>query len=142
MSKGKTTAKLMLPAMRGKTLHKYMAQKAAEGLTSLGFEVSVEYPICLAGGGKDYVDLIVSCCAFDLAIEIETTPRNVPSNAAKANELGLQLWVVTPNRTISSAIARKLKRSAFTDSSQIRILTLGQFLNLSLTQILASWKGE
>ena len=141
MSKDKTTAEFILPAMRGKTLHKYMAQKAAEGLGSLGFEVSAEHPICLAGGGKDYIDLLVSCCAFDLAIEIETTPRNVLSNAAKANELGLRLWIVTPNKTISSAVARKPKQSAFTDSGQIRIVTLGQFLNHSLTQIIALWKG-
>ena len=106
-----------------------------------GFEVSAEYPICLANGGKDYIDLVASCSAFDLAIEIETTPRNVLSNATKANELGLQLWIVTPNKKISSAVARKLRQSAFTDSSQIRILTLGQFLNLSLPQIIASWKG-
>ena len=141
MSKDKTTAKFMLPAMRGKALHKYISQKTAEGLDALGFEVSAEYPICLANGGKDYIDLVASCCAFDLAIEIETTPRNVLSNATKANELGLQLWIVTPNKKISSAVARKLKQSAFTDSSQIRILTLGQFLNLSLPQIIASWKG-
>ena len=141
MSKDKATAKFMLPAMRGKALHKYISQKTVEGLDSLGFEVSAEYPICLANGGKDYIDLLVSCCAFDLAIEIETTPRNVLSNAAKANELGLQLWIVTPNKKISLAVARKLKQSAFTDSSQIRILTLGQFLNLSLSQIIALWKG-
>lgn len=142
MSKDKTTTNFMLPAMRGKALHKYMAQEAAEALISLGFEISAEYPICLANGGKDYIDLVASCCAFDLAIEIETTPRNVLSNATKANELGLQLWIITPNKKISSAVARKLKQSAFTDSSQVQILTLGQFLNLSLTQILASWKGE
>ena len=131
----------MLPAMRGKTLHKYMAQRAAEGLHALGFEVSAEYPICLSNGGKDYIDLLASCCAFVLAIEIETTPRNVLSNASKATELGLQLWIVTPNKKISSAVARKLKQSTYTDKSQIRILTLGQFLNLRLSQIIALWKG-
>ena len=54
MSKDKTTTKFMLPAMRGKALHKYMAQKAAEGLDALGFEVSAEYPIYLAGGSLAY----------------------------------------------------------------------------------------
>ena len=135
MSKDKTTAKFVLPAMRGKTLHKYMAQKAAEGLISLGFEVSAEYPICLTNGGKDYVDFFVSHGAFVLAIEIETTPRNVLSNATRANELGLRLWIVTPNKQVSSTVLKKFKRSAPLDSGRIRILTLGEFLSIGLGQI-------
>ena len=140
MSKDKTTM-FTLPAMRGKIFHKYIVQKVAERLISFGFQVSAEHPIRLADGSKDYIDLFVTCCAFDLLIEIETTVRNVLSNAAKANELGLRLWIITPNKQVSSVVLKTLGRAALFDSSQIRIFTLGQFLNLSLAQIIASWKG-
>ncbi len=141
MSKDKTMTEFILPAMRGKVLHKYMAQKVAERFVSLGFEVSAEYPTCLADGVKDYTDLLVSCGVFDLAIEIETTPRNVLTNAIKADNLGFRLWIVAPNKKISSVVARKLRQAALSNSRRIRVLTLGQFLNLTLIQIIAWWKG-
>ena len=108
MRKGNNNG-LMLPAMRGKALHKYITEQVARVLVSAGFSVKAEFGIQLAGGRKDYVDLLVSRGAGEFVFEIETTPRHALKNAFMADELGLRLWIVTPSRKVSSAIIKKLK---------------------------------
>jgi hypothetical protein len=131
-----------LPAMRGKALHKHIVEKVAESLMAFGFDVSAEHPVCLPRGAKDYVDIFVHCDIYDMVVEIETTPRNVLANTSQANELGLRMWIVTPNKKISLAIAKRLKKGGLFGNSRIRILTLGQFLDFGAEQIRSTFKPE
>jgi len=130
----------VLPAMRGKALHKYITKMAAEGLVKIGFDISAEHPVCLPSGGRDYVDIFVRCDSYEMVVEIETTPRNVLVNATKAEELGLRMWIVTPNKKVSSAIVRKLNRNGLLDNTRIRIMTIGQFLDFGIWQLHSVFK--
>ena len=74
----------------------------------------------------------LSSCTGDgeFAVEIETTPRHGLKNAIMADELGIKLWIVTPSKKVSSGIIKKLKGAKFYSKGLVRVMTLGQFVQI------------
>ena len=105
-----TAALLFLPLfLRGGVLHNYLAQEAASIFRQAGFETWLEKGVLLLDQKVDFVDLMVQRGNCILCVEIETSARHVLDNTAKADVLGLPLWIVVPNRTVKKAVAGKLK---------------------------------
>ncbi len=125
------TIKHTLPTMRGKVLHSHITQTAANRLVAAGYEVFAECPVRLLGGGRSYVDLIGVSGRFILAVEVETTPRNVVVNVDKAGRIGLEVCVVTPNKSICEAVIKKLRDAGKFDRNRLRVLTIGRFQDMS-----------
>jgi len=113
-----------IPRMRGQTLHNFVVNEAREVFDLFGFETAIEYPIDLDDGRRNFIDLLATRGRHTIACEVETTPRNVLANVAKARALGLRLWVLTPNRRVMDAVTGKLRRDGAL--AGVRILTLGQ----------------
>jgi len=112
--------------MRGRTLHNFVVNEARGVFDLFGFETAIEYPVDLDDGRRNFVDLVATRGRHTIACEVETTPRNVSSNVAKARALGLRLWVLAPNRRVMDAVTGKLRRDGAL--AGVRILALGQLL--------------
>lgn len=119
---------LLVPLhLRGGTLHNYIVNRAAGALQRAGFGVFCEHPVRLADDRLDFVDLLVRCGSWEFCVEVETSPRRVLTNAAKADVAGLPLWLVVPNRKVRQAVARKLKKVPYHPGGlRIYILLLGE----------------
>ena len=112
--------------MRGGVLHNLIAAEVRRILKAEGFWVGLERPVRLEDGRRDFVDVLARRGSCILGVEVETSPRGVVGNVAKARSLGLPLWVVTPNGRIRGAVLRKLARSGLGSVDGICVLTLGQ----------------
>ena len=96
----------------------------------------MEELIVLPDGSRDFVDLLVAIGGggdtggtggAGVACEIETTLRHVLINASRAKDLGLALWIITPDRGVADRVARKLRAAGFDLRREpICVLTLGQ----------------
>lgn len=115
-----------IPVMRGGTLHNFVVQEAREVFVLFGFDTAIECPVDLVDGRRNFVDLLATRGRHTIACEVETTPRYVLTNVAKARALGLRLWILTPNRGVMDAVTGKLRRGGGACLAGIRILMLGQ----------------
>lgn len=116
-----------IPKMRGDPLHNSLVAKASEAFSDFGFNTTLECAIALDDGRIDFVDLVAEHGDCLVACEVETTPRGVLSNAAKAGALNLPLWILVPNRKVLSAVSKKLNISSRKPGDrEIKILLLGQ----------------
>jgi hypothetical protein len=107
-------ALLLAPlCLRGDALHNLLVERTGEAFRQGGFEVRLEHGIRLSDNRTDYVDLFARRGTSTVVCEIETSARYVLVNVAKAEALGLPLWVVVPNRKVLSAVARRLKRAGY-----------------------------
>jgi hypothetical protein len=62
-----------------------------------------------------------------VCVEIETSTRNFLSNSAKADQLGMPLIVVVPNRKVKKAVQKKLEQNQITAGGfRIYILLLNE----------------
>jgi predicted RecB family endonuclease len=102
--------------MRGDAFHNHLVQETASALREAGFEVVAEHSVRLPDGRCDFVDLLATRHGKRLAVEIETTTRNVLVNAVRAQSAGLPLWIVVPTRKVRSAALKQLKRAGLRPS--------------------------
>ncbi len=77
--------------LRGGQLHSHLVVQAEGIFCDAGFSTSQEQPESLPGGGLNFVDLLASRGDLLICVEVETSVRNVVSNARKARQLGLPL---------------------------------------------------
>lgn len=68
--------------LRGGAFHNLMVARANAALRREHWETALEYPVRLADGRTDYLDIRACRCGLTLAIEVETTPRYVQVNMA------------------------------------------------------------
>ena len=122
------TAGLVLPMfVRGGTLHNHIVREAAILFGRAGFGVSLEHAVALEDGRTDFVDLLVWCRTWEFCVEVETSARNVLTNAAKAEMAGLPLWVIVPNRRVRQAVAARLATTSYHPGGlRIYILLAGE----------------
>ena len=117
--------------MRGDPFHNYLVEKAAAAFVHCGFDVALEHRIPLDDGRVDYVDLLACRGEFSIACEVETSARYVLVNTAKAEALGLILWIVVTNRKVLSNVVRKLAtRPDPPKGREIQILLPGEILQV------------
>ena len=102
--------------MRGKTFHNYIVEQTCLLLTSLGWVVFLEYCIC-RNGVTNFVDILATMYNFNMAFEIETTPRHIKDNCQKAYAVGIPLCVVVPTS--------KLYKTSVDTTSRLNIQPAG-----------------
>ena len=96
--------------MRGKAFHNMIVEQAGDVFRENGWQVNMEYRYC-EDNITNYLDLFAVRDNKRIACEVETTPRHVLDNAAKAILLGIELLVVVPSRRVRQQIERKLAAS-------------------------------
>ena len=101
---------ILVSFLRGDKLHNYLVLESENILLEAGYETSLEHPEKLPDGGTDFIDLQARHGNFIICIEVETTPRYILTNAVKAQQLGLPLVVVVPNRSVQKAVRNKLSQ--------------------------------
>ncbi len=94
--------------LRGGQFHNWLVLEAEKICRKAGLETEAESPQRLPDGRIDFVDLLVRGDKVVVCIEVETSARNVLSNARKAERLGLPLIVLVPTRRVHQAAQRKL----------------------------------
>lgn len=97
--------------VRGGGFHGLLVDQAADILRSDDWQVMLEHPLPLPDGKTNYVDVYAKREGQVLLIEVETTPRYAQVNVAKAQQLHLPLWLLTPDQQVRSAIIRRLNLS-------------------------------
>ena len=102
--------------MRGKMFHNYMAEKTGFLLASLGWCVFLEFNIC-RNGVTNFVDILGTFHRFQMAFEIETTPRHIVDNCYKAQAVGIPLCIIVPTS--------KVYEAAVTETNRINIRPAG-----------------
>jgi hypothetical protein len=113
--------------LRGGTLHNYLVFETENIFRGAGFDTQQEYPQRLPDGRLDFIDLLVQKGNFMVCIEIETSARYVLTNAAKADQIGLPLIVIVPNKKVKMAVQKKLAQSQITAGGlRIYVLLLSQ----------------
>ncbi len=113
--------------LRGGKLHEYLVLETESVFRKAGFKTRQEHPRRLPDGRLDFIDLMAECGDFIICVEIETTARYVVTNAKKAEELGLPLIVVVPNRQVQKAVRNKLRKLKIKpNKNRIYILLLNQ----------------
>ncbi len=113
--------------LRGGKLHNYLVAQAEGIFRDAGFSTSLEQPEALPGGGVNFVDLLARRGEVLICVEVETTPRNVVSNARKARLLGLPLVVLVPSRKVQRTVRKTLAASGVLPGGKpICVLLLGQ----------------
>ncbi len=123
--------------LRGGELHNYLVDQAESICIDAGFSTSQEHPEPLPGGGLDFVDLLAKRGELVICVEVETTARNVVSNAHKARRLGLPLVVLVPSKKVQRAAIKALARSGICfEKKRICFSLLGQ-LQQALTNCLS-----
>lgn len=123
--------------VRGRSFHNCLVEGAATTLGAAGFAVAAEWPLRLADGRTDFVDLLATRGPVSMACEIETTPRNAAANARKAIGLGLPLLIIVPDRGVRDAVICRLGRVVSgAEQGRVFILLPGQ-LSQGLTNCLS-----
>jgi len=120
-------AVLQLAHMRGGAFHNLIVGRCATALRRAGFATELETPRRLPDGRLDAIDLVARRGEFTVAVEVETTPRGVVSNAEKARALALPLWIVVPDRRVQSSARRRLACAGVEGRVPIQILLLPAF---------------
>ncbi len=114
-------------SLRGGQFHNYLVTEAESILRQAGFDTTREHPENLPNGGKNFVDLMAWRGDSMICIEVETSARNVLSNALKAQQLGRPLIILVPSARVRNAVEKKLSRSQLSSGGQrICILLLAQ----------------
>ena len=101
------------PCMRGDTFHNRLVEQTAQVFRRAGFEVHTEHAMRLEDDRIDFADIFAKRGTRGVICEIETTPRNVLVNAAKAGAAGMPLWIVVPTRKVRSAVTKRLQHAGF-----------------------------
>lgn len=113
--------------LRGGQLHNYLVGETEGIFRNAGFSTHQEYPLRLPDGRLDFIDLFVQLGNCMICVEVETSARRILSNASKADQLGLPLIVVVPNRKVQRAVITKLARTKQTAGGlRIYVLLLTQ----------------
>lgn len=113
--------------LRGGALHNHLVLETESIFKRAGFNTQQEYPQRLPDGRLDFIDLLVERGNCMICVEIETSARYVLTNAAKADQIGLPLIVIVPNRKVKMAVQKKLAQSQITAGGlSIYILLLSQ----------------
>ena len=113
--------------LRGGKLHNYLVLESENILQGKGFETYQEHPEKLPDGSIDYIDLLAKREGFLVCIEVETSARYVLTNVAKAEQLGLPLVIVVPNRKVKTSIQNKLNKPKISSGrSPVYVLLLAQ----------------
>lgn len=92
--------------MRGKDFHNHMVEKTSLLLASLGWIVSLEFCIC-RNGVTNFVDVFAAICDFQMAFEIETTPRHIADNCYKAQAVDIPLCIIVPTSKVYRTAVKK-----------------------------------
>ena len=100
--------------LRGGALHNHLVFETENIFRRAGFNTQQEHPQRLPDGRLDFIDLLVQRGNCVICIEIETSARYVLTNAAKADQIGLPLIVIVPNRKVKMAVQKKLAQSQIT----------------------------
>ncbi len=98
----------LILSLRGGEFHNYLVGEAENIVRQAGFDTAREHPENLPDGGKDFIDLMARRGNSMICIEVETTARNVVSNALKAQRLGRPLIILVPNVKVRKAIQGRL----------------------------------
>jgi hypothetical protein len=113
--------------LRGGTLHNHLVLVTENTFKAAGFKTQQECPQRLPDGRLDFIDILAQKGNCVVCIEVETSARYVLTNAAKADQLGMPLIVVVPNRTVKMAVQKKLARDQTASGGvPIYILLLSQ----------------
>jgi len=113
--------------LRGGTLHNHLVLEAENIFKQAGFDTQLEYPQQLPDSRLDFIDLLVQRGNCMICIEIETSARYVLTNATKADQLGMPLIVVVPNRKVKKAVQKKLAQAQITAGGfRIYVLLLSE----------------
>jgi len=128
-----------LPCMRGKAFHNYLVGLADDAFRRTGFDVRLEYGLKLSDGKADYVDLLAQREGLAIICEIETTPRHVLDNLAKAELLDMPVWVVVPSRKVKAKVIRKLQRAGYKSRKEPFQISLPNELQQRLTAYFSSF---
>ncbi len=121
----------LLLSLRGGGFHNYLVCEAESILRQAGFETSLEHPENLPDGGKNFIDLMARRGNSMICIEIETSPRNVISNARKAQRLGMPLIILVPNVKVRKAVEQKLSKWRLSPGGRpICVLLIAQLLQV------------
>ena len=99
--------------LRGGAFHNHLVHRAEATFARAGCRTWLDYPLPLADGRNDFVDLLVHRGNCLLCVESETSLRHVLANAAKADALGLPLWIVVPTRNVKRAVAGRLENTPY-----------------------------
>lgn len=111
--------------MRCHPFHLWMAEEISVCLRAAGAAYRWEHPFELPDGTKNFVDIFAYRGELRVLIEIETTPRNALSNALKAAQVGLPLWIVVPDLRVRTAVGHRLASAGLrVDGDLISILLL------------------
>ena len=109
----------MSPQIKGKAFHAYLVNTARDILQDHGFVTSIEVPMPLPDGRKNFIDLVGKQEQCTLAVEVETTERYVVSNTHNAATLELPLFIVVPSPKIKRRVLAKLARYPPTPKSSL-----------------------
>ena len=122
------TALLLTPLfIRGGAFHNHMVHEADAIFGRAGFRTWLEQAVPLLDNRRDFLDLVVQRGNCTLCVEVETSARHVRVTAAKADALGLPLWIVVPNRKVRQSVVNKLDKVSYRPGGRkIYILLLGQ----------------
>lgn len=123
--------------MRGSPFHNAIAQRVADLFIVHGYATTLEVPLPLPDGRTDFVDVLAWKGDVRIAAEIETTPRYVLVNVAKAAMLSLPLIIVVPTRRLERAVNRRLIGKLGQNTGQVWVRTLAQMPQL-LTSVFRS----
>ena len=113
--------------LRGGALHNHLVLETENIFKQAGFDTQQESPQRLPDGRLDFIDLLVQRGNCMICVEIETSARYVLTNAAKADQIGLPLIVIVPNKKVKMAVQRKLALAQITAGGlRIYVLLLSQ----------------
>lgn len=115
---------LQVAWMRGQAFHNLLVARCDCALQAAGFTTKLECPKRLPDGRLDFIDIYATRSDFVVAVEVETSARYADTNAAKADALGLPLWIVVANRAVANAVERRLPLV----TAPIRILLLPELI--------------
>ena len=117
--------------LRGGALHNHLVSEAEILCRAEGFTTAREHPESLPDGGTDFIDLAAWYGDSLICIEVETSARNVTTNALKAWRLGRPLVVLVPTVRVRRAVQAKLR--------PYRILPGGKAICVLLLAQLRPW---
>ncbi len=94
--------------MRGKGFHTLLVEKAAEVFLKHRFQIERECPRRLPDGSIDFLDILAVRDRLEIAVEVETTPRNAVHNISMAMKLDIPLMMIVPNKTVRNTVLKRI----------------------------------
>ena len=95
--------------MKQRISHKACVAEICRVCTQMAIAAKAGYCVKL-NGQYVYVDVAAWLNGRFVAVEVETTVRNVGFTVAKARQLGAILWIVVPRRKLRGQMTHKLKK--------------------------------